>query len=57
MRAAFPLKRAVEAEEVATAAMELIRNEAMTGQTLAQDAGFLLLQVRRPGRWARTSGR
>jgi enoyl-[acyl-carrier-protein] reductase (NADH) len=43
MRAAFPLKRAVEAEEVATAAMELIRNEAMTGQTLAQDAGFLLL--------------
>jgi 3-oxoacyl-[acyl-carrier protein] reductase len=43
MRASFPLKRAVEAEEVATAAMELIRNDAMTGQTLAQDAGFLLL--------------
>ena len=37
------LKRAVEAEEVATAALELIRNEAVTGQTLAQDAGFLLL--------------
>src|SRR5262245_31217206 len=43
MRAAFPLKRSVEAEEVATAAMELIRNDAMTGQTLAQDAGLLLL--------------
>ena len=43
MRASFPLKRAVEAEEVATAAMELIRNDAMTGQTLAQDAGLLLL--------------
>jgi 3-oxoacyl-[acyl-carrier protein] reductase len=43
MRASFPLKRAVEAEEVATAAMELIRNDAITGQTLAQDAGFLLL--------------
>jgi 3-oxoacyl-[acyl-carrier protein] reductase len=43
MRASFPLKRSVEVEEVATAAMELIRNEAMTGQTLAQDAGFLLL--------------
>jgi 3-oxoacyl-[acyl-carrier protein] reductase len=43
MRASFPLKRSVEAEEVATAAMELIRNDAMTGQTLAQDAGFLLL--------------
>jgi 3-oxoacyl-[acyl-carrier protein] reductase len=42
MRASFPLKRSVEAEEVATAAMELIRNDAMTGQTLAQDAGFLL---------------
>jgi enoyl-[acyl-carrier-protein] reductase (NADH) len=43
MRASFPLKRSVEAEEVATAAMELIRNDAMTGQTLAQDAGLLLL--------------
>jgi len=43
MRASFPLKRAVKAEEVATAALELIRNEAVTGQTLAQDAGFLLL--------------
>jgi hypothetical protein len=29
--------------EVATAALELIRNDAMTGQTLAQDAGLLLL--------------
>jgi 3-oxoacyl-[acyl-carrier protein] reductase len=43
MRASFPLKRAVEVEEVATAALELIRNDAITGQTLAQDAGFLLL--------------
>jgi 3-oxoacyl-[acyl-carrier protein] reductase len=43
MRASFPLKRSVEAEEVATAAMELIRNDAMTGRTLAQDAGLLLL--------------
>jgi 3-oxoacyl-[acyl-carrier protein] reductase len=43
MRASFPLQRSVEAEEVATAAMELIRNDAMTGQTLAQDAGLLLL--------------
>ena len=43
MRASFPLKRSVEAEEVATAVMELIRNDAMTGQTLAQDAGLLLL--------------
>jgi NAD(P)-dependent dehydrogenase (short-subunit alcohol dehydrogenase family) len=43
MRASFPLKRAIELEQVATAAMELIRNDAMTGQTLAQDAGFLLL--------------
>jgi 3-oxoacyl-[acyl-carrier protein] reductase len=43
IRAAFPLQRAIEPENVATAAMELIRNDAMTGQTLAQDAGFLLL--------------
>jgi 3-oxoacyl-[acyl-carrier protein] reductase len=43
MRASFPLQRSVEPEEVATAAMELIRNDAMTGQTLAQDAGLLLL--------------
>jgi len=43
MRASFPLQRSIEPEEVATAAMELIRNEAMTGQTLAQDAGLLLL--------------
>jgi 3-oxoacyl-[acyl-carrier protein] reductase len=43
MRAAFPLKRSIEPEEVATAAMELIRNDSMTGQTLAQDSGLLLL--------------
>ena len=43
MRASFPLKRSIEPVEVATAALELIRNDAMTGQTLAQDAGLLLL--------------
>ncbi|MGE3540457.1 MAG: SDR family NAD(P)-dependent oxidoreductase [Candidatus Tectimicrobiota bacterium] len=43
IRSSFPLKRAIEPEEVATAAMELIRNDAITGQTLAQDAGLLLL--------------
>jgi hypothetical protein len=37
------LKRAVEAEEVETAALELIRIDAITGQTHAQDTGFLLL--------------
>jgi 3-oxoacyl-[acyl-carrier protein] reductase len=42
-QASFPLQRAIEPGEVATAAMELIRNDAMTGQTLAQDAGLLLL--------------
>jgi hypothetical protein len=39
----YALKRSIEPVEVATAALELIRNDAMTGQTLAQDAGFLLL--------------
>jgi 3-oxoacyl-[acyl-carrier protein] reductase len=43
MRASFPLQRSIAPEEVATAALELIRNDAMTGQTLAQDAGLLLL--------------
>jgi 3-oxoacyl-[acyl-carrier protein] reductase len=43
IRASLPLKRAVEPEEVATAALELIRNDAITGQTLAPDAGLLLL--------------
>ena len=43
MRASFPLKRSVESEEVATATMELIRNEAITGQTIALDAGLLIL--------------
>src|SRR5262245_59134139 len=43
MRASFPLQRSIEPEEVATAALELIRNDAMTGQTLAQDAGLLVL--------------
>lgn len=42
MRASFPLKRSIQPEEVATAALELIRNDGMTGQTLAQDAGLML---------------
>lgn len=43
MRASVPLKRSVEPEEVATATMELIRNDAITGQTIALDAGLLVL--------------
>jgi 3-oxoacyl-[acyl-carrier protein] reductase len=43
MRQSMPLKRSVEAEEVATTTMELIRNDAITGQTIALDAGLLVL--------------
>ncbi len=43
IHASFPLKHAIEPGSVATAALELIRNDAMTGQTLAQDAGLLLV--------------
>lgn len=43
IHATFPLKRPIQPEEVASAALELIRNDSMTGQTLAQDSGLLLL--------------
>ncbi|MBA2449663.1 MAG: SDR family oxidoreductase [Chloroflexi bacterium] len=39
---AAPLKRTVEPEEIATAAVECLRNDAMTGQTIVVDAGSLL---------------
>ena len=42
MRAGTKLKRTVEPEEVATATLELIRNDAITGQTLTVDSGLLL---------------
>ncbi len=42
MRAGAQLKRTVEPEEIATATMELIRNDSITGQTLTVDAGLLL---------------
>jgi 3-oxoacyl-[acyl-carrier protein] reductase len=38
-----PLHRTVEPEEVATAVVETVRNDAMTGQTIAVDAGSLLI--------------
>ncbi|MCC6176379.1 MAG: glucose 1-dehydrogenase [Chloroflexi bacterium] len=41
-RADAPLKRSVAPEEVATVALELIRNPSTTGQTVAIDAGTLL---------------
>ncbi len=43
INASFPLQHGILPENVATAALELIRNDAMTGQTLAQDAGLLVL--------------
>jgi len=43
IQSGFPLKRPIAPEEVATAALELLRNDAITGQTLAQDAGLLVL--------------
>jgi 3-oxoacyl-[acyl-carrier protein] reductase len=42
MAAGLPLKRSVTAEQVATAMFELITNDAVTGQTVALDAGGLL---------------
>ena len=42
MRAGARLQRTVEPEEVATATLELIRNDSLTGQTLTLDAGLLL---------------
>jgi enoyl-[acyl-carrier-protein] reductase (NADH) len=37
-----PLKRTVEPEEIATTAIECLRNDAMTGQNIVVDAGMLL---------------
>jgi 3-oxoacyl-[acyl-carrier protein] reductase len=42
MEAGLPLKRSVAPEEVASTIMELIRNDSITGQTIALDAGALL---------------
>ena len=42
MRAGAQLKRTVEPEEIATATLELIKNDSITGQTLTVDAGLLL---------------
>jgi 3-oxoacyl-[acyl-carrier protein] reductase len=39
---AAPLKRTVAPEEIATATIECLRNEAMTGQTIAIEAGSTL---------------
>jgi 3-oxoacyl-[acyl-carrier protein] reductase len=37
-----PLRRGVAPEEIATATLECLRNDAMTGQTVVVDAGLLL---------------
>ena len=37
-----PLKRSTAPEEIATATIECLRNDAMTGQTIVVDAGLLL---------------
>jgi len=42
MEAGMPLKRSVAPEEVASTMLELIRNDSITGQTIALDAGALL---------------
>lgn len=42
MAESMPLKRSVTPEQVATAALELIKNDAITGQTIALDTGALL---------------
>jgi NAD(P)-dependent dehydrogenase (short-subunit alcohol dehydrogenase family) len=42
MASGLPLKRSVTAEQVAAAMFELISNDAITGQTVALDAGGLL---------------
>ena len=38
-----PLKRSVTPEEIATATVECLRNDAITGQTIVVDAGMLVL--------------
>jgi 3-oxoacyl-[acyl-carrier protein] reductase len=40
--AAAPLKRTVAPEEIATAAVECLRNDSLTGQTITVDAGALV---------------
>src|SRR3954454_6592185 len=42
MAESMPLKRSVTPEQVATTTLELIRNDAITGQTIALDTGALL---------------
>jgi 3-oxoacyl-[acyl-carrier protein] reductase len=42
MSDSMPLKHSVTPEQVATATLELLKNESITGQTIALDAGALL---------------
>jgi 3-oxoacyl-[acyl-carrier protein] reductase len=42
MAQALPLKHSITPEQVATTTLELIRNDSITGQTIALDAGALL---------------
>jgi 3-oxoacyl-[acyl-carrier protein] reductase len=42
MAQSMPLKRSVSPEQVATATIELLKNDAITGQTIALDSGALL---------------
>jgi 3-oxoacyl-[acyl-carrier protein] reductase len=42
MAEGMPLKRSVTPEQVATTTLELIKNDAITGQTIALDTGALL---------------
>jgi len=42
MAESMPLKHSVTPEQVATTTLELLRNESITGQTIALDAGALL---------------
>ena len=42
MEQGMPLKRSVTPEQVASTMLELIRNDSITGQTIALDAGALL---------------
>ena len=42
MRNNMPLKRSVSPEEIATTTLELLKNDSITGQTIALDAGALL---------------
>ena len=43
MEQTAPLKRSVAPEEIATATVECLRNDAITGQTIVVDAGMLVL--------------